>query len=197
MWNEPNLEQFFLGSPQVYVRDVLRVGAQAARDADSSALVLGPDLAQLRSAHWPVWLYTVLREAGDAIDIVTHHAYEDSGLEVLWRLGAHGPLPRWRTARGIMELSGVGDKALWLTETGWRTDRVSEEQQADYYVQVLMGVDALPWLDKVFFYEIVDDPRSLKEWGILRSDLTPKAAYYRYQDYIAAHSPSGAPARGE
>lgn len=65
---------------------------------------------------------------------------------------------------------------------------MSEERQAEYYVQVLEGVDAFGRLDKVFFYEIVDDPRSPEQCGILRSDLTPKQAFYSYQGYIAAHA---------
>lgn len=188
MWNEPNLDQFFLGSPRQYVQDILRVGARAVRDADAAGLVLGPELAQLQSGHWNVWLYIVLTQAGDEIDIVTHHDYSDDGDAVLRGLGGEFPLWRWRTPRGIMELTGMSGKPLWLTETGWRTDQVTQTQQADYYVQVLEGVDSAAWLDKVFFYEMADDPRFPELWGILDSNLTPKEAYYRYRDYIAAHA---------
>ena len=190
MWNEPNLDPFFRGGPQQYIQDVLRPGARAVRDADSSALVLGPELAQIHSGHWNGWLLTVLTQAGDEIDIVTHHDYSDDGLSVLKGLGGQFPLSRLRTPRGIMEVTGTSDKPFWLTETGWRTDQVTQNEQADYYVQVLEGVDSASWLDKVFFYEIADDPRFPEQWGILESDLTPKQAYYRYRDYITAH-PSG------
>jgi polysaccharide biosynthesis protein PslG len=188
MWNEPNLDPFFRGAPRQYIRDVLRPGARAVRDADGSALVLGPELAQLQSGHWNAWLATVLTQAGDAIDVVTHHDYSDDGLAVLRGLGGEFPFWRLRTPRGIMELTGTSGKPLWLTETGWRTDQVTQSEQADYYVQVLEGVNSAPWLDKVFFYEVADDPRFLEQWGILESDLTPKEAYYRYRDYITAHA---------
>lgn len=195
MWNEPNHPQFYSGSREQYIQDVLRLGAQAARDADPTSFVLGPELAHLESADWKMWLYTVLTEAGDVIDIVTHHAYDDTGWRVLHDMGAGVALRKSSTPRGIMELTGTADKPLWLTETGWRTDEVSEAQQAEYYVQVLKGVDALGWLDKIFFYEIIDDARFPAQWGILRSDLSPKEAFYRYQSYIATHAPPP-PARG-
>jgi len=195
MWNEPNHTQFFSGSREQYIQDVLRLGAQAARDADPTSLVLGPELAHLESADWKTWLYTVLSEAGDVIDIVTHHAYDDTGWKVLRDVGARRPLRRLSTPRGIMELTGTADKPLWLTETGWRTDEVSEERQADYYVQALEGMDAVGWLDKIFFYEVIDDARFPAQWGILRSDLSPKEAFYRYQGYIASRAPPAA-ARG-
>jgi hypothetical protein len=188
MWNEPNLDGFFSGSREEYIRDVLRLGAQAAKAADPTSFVLGPELAHLESAHWEAWLYTVLREAGDVIDIVTHHNYSSTGQAVVRDMGVPGAFWKIRTPRGIMVLTGTAANPLWLTETGWRTDLISEAQQADYYVQVLKGVDFYPWLDKVFFYEMVDDPRFPEKWGILNADLTPKEAFYRYQDYIASRT---------
>ena len=61
-------------------------------------------------------------------------------------------------------------------------------------MQVLDGVLRLPWLDKVFFYDLTDDPRFPEEWGILRPDLTRKEAWYRYQSYIAEHPSALGPA---
>jgi hypothetical protein len=177
MWNEPNLEDFFSGTRDQYIDDILRVGAQAVRNADPGSYVLGPDLAMIDD--WWLWLFVVLDQAAEAIDIVTQHDYEDTGTQVLIKM---------LTPRRIMEATGTAAKELWLTETGWHTDEVSEGAQAAYYEQVLKGVDASDWLDKVFFYELVDDPRIPEEWGILHSDLTPKQAYYTYQSYIAAHA---------
>jgi hypothetical protein len=189
MWNEPDVPGFFSGSRQQYVQDVLRVGAKAVRDADPSGLVLGPELAQLQSDRWEAWLLGVLTQAGDVIDIVTHHDYTGNGTSVLKALGVEGAPQRIRTARGIMRLTGTSNKPLWLTETGWRTDQVTQTQQADYYVQLLDGLTANPTLlDKVFFYEMADDPRFPNQFGIVQADLTPKEAYFRYQDYITAHT---------
>jgi len=188
MWNEPNVHSFFIGSRQQYVQDVLRVGAKAVRDADPGGLVLGPELAQLQSDQCAAWLFTVLTQAGDVIDIVTHHDYGGTGTSTIKGIGVEGAPQRIRTARGIMSITGTSDKPLWLTETGWRTDEVTQTQQADYYEQVLDGLTANPTLlDEVFFYEMADDPRFPNQWGIVQADLTPKEAYFRYQDYITAH----------
>ncbi|HYV30456.1 MAG TPA: hypothetical protein VEO53_05030, partial [Candidatus Binatia bacterium] len=70
---------------------------------------------------------------------------------------------------------------------------VSEEAQAANYAQALEGVEAYDWLDKVFFYELVDDPTSAAKYGMLHSDLTPKRAYHTYQRHIAAHAPGAGP----
>ena len=123
------------------------------------------------------------------IDIVTHHDYGGTGTSTIKGLGVEGAPWRIRTARGIMRITGTADKPLWLTETGWRTDQVTQTQQADYYEQVLDGLTANPaLLDKVFFYEMADDPRFPNQWGIVQADLTPKEAYFRYQEYIATHA---------
>ena len=184
MWNEPNLEGFFSGTRDQYIATILRGGAQAVREADPSSSVLGPELAMI--GDWWQWLYVVLDQAAEAIDIVTQHAYEDSGTQVLSKM---------LTPRGIMEVTGTDAKPLWLTETGWRTDEVSEHAQAAYYAQVLDGIDAHDWPDKVFFYELADDPNSAAQWGILHSDLTPKQAYDTYQRYIASHATAAAQRR--
>jgi polysaccharide biosynthesis protein PslG len=177
MWNEPNLEGFFSGTVEQYIDDILRVGAQAVRVAAPGSSVLGPELAIL--GDWWLWFSVVLTQAAEAIDIVTLHAYADTGTQVL--LEMVGP-------RGLMVLTGTAAKELWLSETGWRTDEVSEDAQAAYYTQVLAGVDTLDWLDKAFFYELVDDPNFAARYGMLHSDLTPKQAYNTYQSYIAAQA---------
>jgi hypothetical protein len=123
MWNEPNFRHFFHGGPQHYISTIPRVGSQAVHDADPSAYVLGPELAQ--EDGWWLWLYAVLKHAVEAIDIVTQHSYHDTGGDVLRRLG--GPVPPWNrpTVRDLMKATGTEGKELWLTETGWNTARVS------------------------------------------------------------------------
>jgi hypothetical protein len=194
MWNEPNYKSFFNGSPDQYIAIILRLGAQAVRAADPTGVVLGPELSQ--EGDWWRWLYTVLDQAAEAIDIVTQHSYQDTGYHVLWRLGGPVSLWNWPSVRDVMRWTGTEDKPLWLTETGWNTAKVSEEAQAAFYEQVLDGVDAYEWLDKVFFYQLVDEPDSPDQWGILRVDLSPKPAYDVYQQHIASQSSTAAQREG-
>jgi hypothetical protein len=111
---------------------------------------------------------------------------------VLRRLG--GPVEPWNrpTVRDVMRWTGTDGKALWLTETGWNTAEVSETAQADFYEQVLDGVEANDWLEKVFFYALADEPGNPDQWGILHSDLTPKPAYEAYQRYILSRTAAAA-----
>jgi hypothetical protein len=102
----------------------------------------------------------------------------------------------WPTVRQVMQWTGTEDKPLWLTETGWNTADISEEAQATYYEQMLDGMDAYEWLDKVFFYQLVDEPDSPDQWGILRVDLSPKLAYEAYQRHLAAPASTTALRRG-
>lgn len=187
MWNEPNLEQFFTGTRDQYIEQVLKNGARAAKAADPGCQIAGPELAHLSSAHWAAWMYEVLDEAGDSIDIVTHHRYADTGNEVIRSLGVWVPIWDRPLVTSIIETTGNGDKPLWLTETGWHTDEVSESQQALYYEQVLAGVEEHDWLDKVFFYELKDDPNIPEKWGILRSDSSPKEAFFTVQSSTTSH----------
>jgi hypothetical protein len=93
----------------------------------------------------------VLDQAAEAIDIVTQESYQDTGQAVRRRLG--GPVSPYNrpTVRDVIRWTGIKNEALWLTETGRDTAEVSEEAQAASYAQVLDGVDASGWPDKVFF----------------------------------------------
>jgi polysaccharide biosynthesis protein PslG len=177
MWNEPNFEGFWSGSVEQYLQIILEVGARAVRDAQGG-FVCGPELGM--QGDWWVWFYQILSQKPRDLDIVTIHNYAATGTHVLLEL---------LTPRGIMVLTGTDAKELWLTETGWDTSEVSEEAQAAYYEQVLEGLEQEGGPDKVFFYQLVDEPDSPEAWGILRVDLRPKPAYEAYQRHIATHAP--------
>ena len=50
------------------------------------------------------------------------------------------------------------------------------------------GVDGDEWLDKVFFYQLVDELDSRDQGGILRVALTPMLAYEAGLRYITLHA---------
>jgi hypothetical protein len=152
--------------------------------------VLGPELVQ--EGDWWRWLDTGLDEAADVSDVVTQHSYQDTGDAVLRRLG--GPVPPWDwpTVRDVLRWTGTADKPLWRTATGWTTADVWEEAQAAASEQVLAGVDAYEWLDKVFFSQLVEEPGSPDAWGILRVDLSPTWADEAYRHDIASQPSTAA-----
>jgi hypothetical protein len=183
MWNEPNFKAFWSGSLTQYLQMILEVGARAVRDVQGG-LVLDPELGM--EGDWWVWFYQILAQKPDDLDIVTIHSYQDSGHDVLGRVS--GPVPPWErpTVRDVMRWTGTEDKALWLTETGWNTADVSEDQQASYVDHVLEGFRSAG-IAKVFVYQLVDEP--YPEWhGILHQDLSPKPAYEAYRHRIASQT---------
>lgn len=195
MWNEPNLRGFWEGTRQQYVEVILRPGAEAIRAADPVALVAGPELAHLSSGDWDGWLEAILTEASDSLDVVTHHVYPSgsSHQDVTDKLEKGGPNP-WDppSVRSILRRTGWLGRPFWLTETGYPSARDGEYRQAVFYrdlVGDLFGISReLDWVDRVFFYQLEDDPRFVDQsWGIVTAQpgSQPKQAYFAYLNAIA------------
>jgi Cellulase (glycosyl hydrolase family 5) len=205
LWNEPNLPRFWSGSRQEYLDVILKPGADAIHAANRTARVAGPDLAHLTtgSADWYDWLRETLLEAGDKLDVITHHLYDSDGsrdvtskLEKSTTFGSRPSL--WDavapSVREVLKTTGwYRQKPFWLTETGWESGRVSEDEQAAGYGGLLgdwfTSGNGRDWVNKIFFYELKDGPTDFT-WGILRSDGTFKPAYGTLKSFARAH-PAG------
>ncbi len=103
------------------------------------------------------------------------------------------------SVKTIIDESGQGGKPFWITETGWNTSRFSETMQANRYLDMLHARARKSYPEKVFFYEIIDDPRATTgPFGILRGNMEAKPAYQVYKDYIAGLYPDpGNPDEGK
>lgn len=203
VWNEPNLDRFWSGSRREYLDVVLLPCADAIHAADPQARVGGPDLAHLTAgdADWYDWLRETIARAGDRLDFLTHHAYDQDGpARVAGKLAGatlFGDRPAFWDAvpPSLSEVLSVAGWTgpVWLTETGWESARIGEERQARYYTEFLEEwFTARPgreWIDKVFFYEVKDPPETYT-WGLLRADGSPKPAWAAYRDFVAAHAPA-------
>lgn len=208
MWNEPNLAQFWAGSMQQYIDQLLVLGANAIHAANPSAKVGGPALAHLDSADWYDWLDQVLKQAGSSLDFVTHHCYDTSGNRAvtakLDESTVFGGVPGlWDvvtpSVREVLQDAGWFGKPFWLTETGWQSGGIGQAQQAAYYTGMLgdwfTGNGGQSWLTRISFYEIEDPPGGGTTWGILDSGGSPKQAYTAYQGFIASRT--GPPPPGD
>jgi len=195
LWNEPNLGRFWQGGRTEYIYSILLPGAHAIHRADPDALVAGPDLAHLSSAHWKNWLRDCLIAAGDELDIVSHHVYPSGSRasDVIEKLEEGGP-NFWDdpSVREVLENRGWIDRPFWLTETGVNVERSGEEGQADFYDDLLeyyFDEDLTPeWLSAILFYHLTDDPAHPNEaWGILTAppEYSPRPAYERYSEFIS------------
>lgn len=204
VWNEPNLDKFWAGNRQQYVDVLLKPCADAIHAANPAARVGGPDLAHLTSddSDWYDWLRETLLDAGDRLDFVTHHVYDSDGHhDMRDRLDGStvfGNRPAlWDavnpSVKEVLKNAGWWGKPVWLTETGWDSRSAGEGQQASWYggllTDWLTGNPDRSWLQKIFFYELMDAPPPVPGWGVLRTDRTAKPAYDTYRAFIADHTP--------
>jgi hypothetical protein len=202
LWNEPNLAEFWDGTRQQYIDGLLKPGADAIHAGNPDAKVGGPALAHLSSASWFDWLDDVIRQAGDHLDFVTHHAYASDNRGVTAKLDdstLFGGFPDlWSVSppslQEVLHHAGWWGRPVWLTETGWQSKAVGEPQQAAYYGGILddwfTGRSGQSWLTKLFFYEMKDGTSATSpSWGILRPDGSEKPAYLAYKDFIARSQP--------
>jgi hypothetical protein len=179
VWNEPNHRRFWGGTRRQYREVVLVPGAQAIHAADPAALVVGPGLAHFESRSWRSWLALILRHDGAHLDVVSHHVYDDDPGRLLGEL---------EEVRRVVRSARAADRPFWLTETGWQGPPAGRERQAAAYrrfLELWRAGERLRWLEKTFFYELVDDPR-VEPWGVLDAEGRPKPAYRVLREPLAA-----------
>lgn len=191
LWNEPDIEWFWTGTPEEFA-PYLKIGAEAVRRADPEAtIVLGG------IAHDPEFLLTLFRDHGvsEHVDVVNMHNYNET-----WSADPVEDIGNY--IRHVSEIVGrYGDgEALWLAEVGYSTYRdsayVSGENLAYYAyehtpafqaVQLVRTVTAALATDKLSalaWYEIKDLPptdevigdTNNRNLGIAENDHTLKPA---------------------
>ena len=199
LYNEPDFTSNWTGTRGQYIDQIIKPGADAIHASSPSAKVVGPELSHLGSHQWYYWLKDTIEQAGDKIDIISHHTYADSHSTHNSRLNGNtfsGDNPDWwgwinPSLREVLEYTGW-DGPVWLTETGWNSDKSGGQQwQADRLSEFLEdwfgdSPNEDDWLDKVFIYVMADDP-GLDTKGLLEGNGTPKLAYHTYADFIAAN----------
>jgi len=197
LWNEPDFEQFWMGSLDEYLA-LWTAGLAEIRRASPAMVIGGPD-----SSNWskagifdPLeprperkWMARVLERAGcrtesPMIDVFTHHQY-GAGDTPAGRIAVIEDLHRflashWRTAPPI-----------WITETGFATNKRSKEAQAQHLRAMLEGMAArASWWHKTFWYDS-NGRQGEAEWGLLGPDSAPDArqprpAFHAYAEVIKA-----------
>ena len=194
IWNEPNLQQFFEGTPQQYIDRVFVPGADAVHAACPTCKVVGPGLATV-GTEYAKWLDAVLTAAEPKLDVVSGHIYHSfpdgsgtgAGLtsdSFFNKLESHrvvqlgsvtvyeGPL----SFKEVMDKHAV-TKPFWLTETGKEAtagNATEEEAQRVFYRKVLEQMLLRPWWTNTIFYEGFDEPPAPYKWGaVVHDDKAP------------------------
>jgi xylan 1,4-beta-xylosidase len=99
VWNEANLEVFWSGQPEDYLK-LYDVTAAAVREVDSRLVVGGPSSA---AAGWVEELLAHAEKSGAPVDFVSTHTYGAPPLDFRPMLARHGRegTPIWWTEWGV------------------------------------------------------------------------------------------------
>jgi xylan 1,4-beta-xylosidase len=115
VWNEPNLDVFWSGTPEEYFR-LYDVTARAIRSVDPALRVGGPASA---ASGWIDEFLAHLDSSGAPLDFLSTHTYGNSPLDLRPALDRHGrgQLPIWWTEWGTTptHFNRVGDTVFAAT----------------------------------------------------------------------------------
>ena len=184
IWNEPNLKQFWAGTPEQYA-ELLNASALTCKRADPTCRVIGicTSGTDLR------FIEKVASLGGlENVDIVSVHPYryprtpEESDL-----------IGELRNASGLLRRL-KRSIPLWVTEIGYPThageNGSDPAQQARMLVRSYLQCIASRVVEKVFWYDYRDDGEDVNynehNFGILKRDFTPKPAYTAFSVMTAA-----------
>jgi hypothetical protein len=192
IWNEPNLGEFFEGTPDQYVELILKPGAAAVHAACASCKVLAPGVATV-GGKYDVWMDAALSKAKDRIDIVSGHVYADfakspTDVSFFSKLDQHRVLTLGDATlyedplslRESMVKNGAAGKPFWLTETGKQAvfgDAAQMDLQTTYVRHVLEAMLTRSWWQATVFYEAFDEPGQPYHWGFSLHDGKPPTNY--------------------
>ncbi|WP_127784261.1 beta-galactosidase [Rhodococcus sp. X156] len=204
IWNEPNLEEFFLPRPDVQAyTQLLRASHRAIHAATPGATVLGGSLAPAEnlpdgSAVAPTTFLEQMYAAGakNFMDAVSVHPYSFPAQPSDPATADWNTFYRLRYMRATMLRFDDAAKQVWLTEYGAPTGtvragenlvRIDERQQAAIIAEGLRYAGELGYVGPVFLYSIRDEDtghrESVRNFGLVRTDFTRKAAYTVVQEY--------------
>lgn len=192
LWNEPDIEWFWLGEQDQFAQ-LLRAGSEAVRRADPEATIVMGGLA-----HDTEWLHAFLRDhdVTGLVDVINMHNYYET-----WQDHSMEEMADYvNRIADIVDRYG-GGKPLWMAEVGYSTyrdgARVSEAYSAYYdyeHTPAYQAVDlvrrvttllATEKLSAIAWYEIKDlppasetigDQQNNSSLGVARPDHTPKPA---------------------
>ena len=192
VWNEPDLEAFWVGTPAQYAK-LLAITYETIKRADPTAIVVLGGLALGGSPGRlnPTFLEEILADpvypAARYFDVAAFHHY--------------GPRPeaqrRMEYVKSALARGGAATKEVWITESGYTSNPAEQElpqYQGGEEAQARWLKDTIPYLfqlgaARVFWFQLIDNPRQAARaaaMGLLNSNAQPKMAYYTYRELIGS-----------
>ena len=164
IWNEPNI--FFWSGPKDLYIAALKEAYAAIKSEDPEAHVLGCSTAGIDTKF-----IDKVMAGGGPFDILTIHPYRAT-------LDECGFLDELRRTH-----EQVNRRPVWITEMGWPTKMggVSEREQAALVARTYLSALASGVVGSISWYDFRDDgdnpAYNEHRFGLLRSDMRPKAGY--------------------
>lgn len=206
IWNEPDLDRFWsTGASATAYTALLKAAYVGVKQGDPDAKVVFGGLSwnYTREGNFVQRAYSY--GAKGYFDVLAIHPYPQGDLAA-WQ-------GWYRKARQTMVANGDSAKPIWFTEFGLNTSNraydpgagawqrgVSEAVQAQLLTQTLTLLEADPYVEVVCWYNLRnnywdnDDPSSVEgNFGLLRTDFSPKPAYTAFKLYAAGLAGSPAP----
>ncbi len=196
VWNEPNNEKFWLGSVNDYFDFILKPAWEEIKAIDPNKKIVAPTLETNRGTHIKVEdFFSRLAKLNGAnyIDILSQNVYEDKPEEVIrqFEKGDYECFLRILCFKKrsslftIYRKNGFANHPVWVTEFGWKSNKVGEGHQAVYLVDTIERFSRRPRFQNAFIYSLMDDDRFPQKWGVMRGDETPKKAFWLLKDFCA------------
>ncbi len=144
IWNEPNLEGYWVGSTEQLVA-MTKQAHDVIKSVDPQALIVSPSATS--GGAGVTWLTDFLRKGGAKyVDVIGFHFY----------VNPHPPedlVPLIDKVKKAMQDNGAGDKPIWDTELGWHVPSPfpSDELAAAYLARSFI----LSWaagIQRVYWY---------------------------------------------
>lgn len=176
MWNEPNLTEFWPAPPELFAQ-LMRVAWQAAKAADPSATIVFGGIYRGANIERIDAMFKALRASDPAganayfHDVIGYHLYDGGHCSVFDEI---------QYLRTFFWLPQVGDKPLWITESGIRVRETPEAgfatpaESASFFITNYAYALASGAQRYYYFRAIDDNPNADQLWGLLKNDGTAR-----------------------
>jgi hypothetical protein len=193
LWNEPNLGVFAKPRPDpAGFVELLRSARRARESVGSTAKLVAGGLSPHGEIDILSWVDEVARRGGlDLVDGLGVHPYSVAEPD-----DPRSWMMRLEDLHDRLAAVGSPDLPLWLTEYGAPSAMtasgyappMTEEQQAERLRVAFALAIRWPWVERLIWYEYRDGCAGSANpecnFGLVRADLSPKAAYHALRDVI-------------
>jgi len=178
VWNEPDWKTG-INNVASYTQ-MLKAAYPKIKQADPNCKVLGGSISNCGNdgLNYLRGMYT--NGAKGFMDALAVHPYCGIVSPTSTETGTGKGFWRVQDAHQIMIDNGDSSH-IWITEFGWDTNKVTQEQQKNYIVEALNMAKSWSYVDVCVVYCWIDGGFV---YGLLDSGLVPKLSYYSVKDWI-------------